>query len=626
MIAKGTAHNNGVKLARYMITGKDGERAELWQMRGFAADNIVDAFRDVHVMAEGTRAEQPFFHVQVRNPNGEEVTRAQWERIANRIETKLGLTGQPRAIAFHTGETDGHEHMHIAWSRIDQDTMTAKRLPYFKFRLKEVSRELEIKLNLTRVRNEVESPIKYAPTRAEEEQARRLGVDIRKTRMTIRDCYDRSDCGRSFEAALAHEGLILAQGEKRDFLVIDHAGGMHALGKRILGETAREIRERLSDLDRQHLPTVEQVRAHIGEPDRSRQERKPEPVWDRDRYHKEWEDAVGKAAIEKEKIERHFVEPKPESKKDQGRREKHWPIHPPRPEPITTSSRYHFGGAARETTGDHEPQPPMPGKLRGAGAKIWEAWHQSDSARAFAAALDGEGILLAVVTKDVADRSHRLAEFAKAAGRFAPRYREGEIVAIAEPGLAYRDGKIAEPRVYKLDKRTTGEERWKVEAFLKPLDRSQLEGIEATQEKLKARAEQRIPDLQAFRDLLREMKNDERMGKAQAPGRGTQMPLWAAKRALNTVVTKTLAASRLGDKPVASAFKLLGAAGKLADGLFDLIDPPLMPALKREKEIMARTREAEAEGTTEMSKYFAEKRRQHEQEHPPDRKDRERER
>jgi hypothetical protein len=28
MIAKGTAHNNGAKLARYMTTGKDGERAD----------------------------------------------------------------------------------------------------------------------------------------------------------------------------------------------------------------------------------------------------------------------------------------------------------------------------------------------------------------------------------------------------------------------------------------------------------------------------------------------------------------------------------------------------------------------------------------------------------------------
>jgi hypothetical protein len=30
MIAKGTTHNNGAKLAAYMTNGKDGERAELW--------------------------------------------------------------------------------------------------------------------------------------------------------------------------------------------------------------------------------------------------------------------------------------------------------------------------------------------------------------------------------------------------------------------------------------------------------------------------------------------------------------------------------------------------------------------------------------------------------------------
>ena len=95
MIAKGTTHNNGAKLARYITTGKDNERAELWQLAGFAANDIRDAFRSVHVMAEATRCEQPFFHVQVRNPDDEELTRAQWERVANRIESKLGLMGQP---------------------------------------------------------------------------------------------------------------------------------------------------------------------------------------------------------------------------------------------------------------------------------------------------------------------------------------------------------------------------------------------------------------------------------------------------------------------------------------------------------------------------------------------------
>ena len=140
MIAKGNTHANGEKLARYMMTAKDGERAELFQLCGFAAGDIREAFRSVHVMAEATRCEQPFFHLQVRNPEGEELSRNEWLRVANRIEDKLGLTNQPRAICLHIDEQTGHEHMHVAWSRIDADTMTARPLPFFKERLKEVCR------------------------------------------------------------------------------------------------------------------------------------------------------------------------------------------------------------------------------------------------------------------------------------------------------------------------------------------------------------------------------------------------------------------------------------------------------------------------------------------------------
>ena len=426
MIAKGTAHNNGVKLAHYMITGKAGERAELWQLRGFAADNIKDAFRDVHVMAAGTRAEQPFFHVQVRNPDGEELTRDQWEKIANRIESKLGLTGQPRAIAFHTSEKNGHEHMHLTWSRIDQDTMTARPLPYFKLRLKEVSRELEIRFDLTRVRNEVEGPIRYAPTRAEEEQGRRLGIDIREVRQSIRDCYDRSDCGRSFEAALADEGLILAQGERRDFIVIDPQGGMHALGKRILGMTASEIRNRLPDLDREQLPTVGQARIHLAERQLKLERERPEPMPDRDREERKWWEALDKAAVEKERIEKRFLEPKPAKEKRDGR-ENEWPIMPPTPEPVRTFPEYHFEDAARDATRDLNNAPK---ELRGMSRRImsWLTTLENDpqqiktEIKTLSAVLDDKGISLACVTKDEADRSHREAEFAKAIGRYAQRY------------------------------------------------------------------------------------------------------------------------------------------------------------------------------------------------------------
>ena len=97
MIAKGTPHNNGAKLAAYLTTGKENEKATLWELRGFASEDIREAFRSVHVMAEAIpQLEQPFFHVQVRNPEGETLTREQWLRVANRIEAKLGLTGQPQ--------------------------------------------------------------------------------------------------------------------------------------------------------------------------------------------------------------------------------------------------------------------------------------------------------------------------------------------------------------------------------------------------------------------------------------------------------------------------------------------------------------------------------------------------
>jgi hypothetical protein len=262
VIAKGAANNSGAKLAAYMVRAKDGEQVELYQVYGFATGDIHEAFRSIDAMAKGTRVQQPFFHVAVRNREGEELSRADWVHSADRIEEKLGLAGQGRAIAIHRDEKTGHEHMHVAWSRIDDETLKAIPLPFFKTRLKEVSRELEIELGLSRVSSERSRP-ERAPSRAEEEQSRRLGTDLHGVRGAIREAYEQSDSGKAFAAALADKGLTLCQGERRDFVVIDQEGGMHALGKRLLGDSAAEVRRGLSDLHREGLPTVEEAREHL---------------------------------------------------------------------------------------------------------------------------------------------------------------------------------------------------------------------------------------------------------------------------------------------------------------------------------------------------------------------------
>lgn len=262
MIAKGTPHGDGRYLARYLARDSKGnERAELGELRGFAVDNIFDAFALGQLQAQGTRCENPFFHVQVRTPKHEELTRGQWQKIADRLEQRLGFDDQPRAIVFHM--KDGHEHMHVAWLRIDAETNRALDPGLYKNKLKQACRELEIEMGLERVRNHRDSEDRtQAPLRKEFEQARRLKTDLRSIREGIRTAWDASDDAKSFVAALGDQNLILARGDRRDFVVVDARGGEHALGKRICGVTAGKVSERLGGRAfRDSLLSVDEAKA-----------------------------------------------------------------------------------------------------------------------------------------------------------------------------------------------------------------------------------------------------------------------------------------------------------------------------------------------------------------------------
>lgn len=261
MIAKGNPHNDGPFLARYLAASSKGnETAELAELRGFASDNIFDAFAMGQMLAEGTQCQNPFFHVQTRTPAGEDLTREQWTKVADRIERQLGFRGQPRAVAFHI--KDGHKHMHLVWSRIDADTMHAIDPGLYKRKLKEVCRKLEKEMGLQQVRNERDSSEKSRPAgRGEYEQARRLKTDLKAIRETIHACVNLDATGATVQARLRAEGLILTRGDKRAFVVVDRQGGYHALGKKLTGLTAAEIRGRLADIDASSLPTVDQAKA-----------------------------------------------------------------------------------------------------------------------------------------------------------------------------------------------------------------------------------------------------------------------------------------------------------------------------------------------------------------------------
>jgi hypothetical protein len=158
-------------------------------------------------------------------------------------------------------------------------------------------------------------------------------------------------------------------------------------------------------------------------------------------------------------------------------REKAWPINPPEPRLVRTSTPDLFERAGESVTRDSRrlEAPPEINKPRSLRfheqpdrACIWEAYNRHRQAPgAFVEALEDEGILLCRVTKSEADRSYRNATFSRAVNHYSPRYREGEIVAMASDG-----------RIYRIDDRNTDGDPKDIERFLKRLDRRPLPGIE----------------------------------------------------------------------------------------------------------------------------------------------------
>jgi len=283
-----------------------------------------------------------------------------------------------------------------------------------------------------------------------------------------------------------------------------------------------------------------------------------------------WEDQLAKAAIEKEKIERRFIEPDHQAVRE-ARAGQDWPVMPPQPELVRTSPAHHFEDAAREAAYDHRPQD-APDHLRGTSAEIWLAYHRSDNAKAFAAALDEKGIALAVVTKDEAERSRTDAAAAKEQGKYAPVYRENEIVAVDD--RAY---------VYRLNDRTTGSAFGDMQRYLRTLDRSPLQGITGTRQMMQDRAAERGAAVQVFAALNPVTRAERSTGGSGSLTRGV---LADAAKITNTIASKP----RLVKAPLRILGKTLDSAAKAAEGIVSMFDPG-PPKTRAELEIIAEERE-----------------------------------
>ncbi|MAI62901.1 MAG: relaxase [Micavibrio sp. TMED27] len=260
MILKGSQRSGGRQLAAHLLKTEDNEHVEIHELRGFMSEDLPSAFIEIHAVSKGTRAKQPFFSLSLSPPPTERVPIEVFETAIEQIEQKLGLEDQPRAIVFH--EKEGRRHAHVVWSRIDTDEMKAINLPFYKMKLKDVSRELYLehgwKIPPGIIDRKDRNPLNFS--REEWQQARRVGLNPKDIKRTFQESWAISDNRNAFAAALLSKGFVLARGDRRGFVAVDYRGEAYAVA-RYAGVKAKDVRERLGDP--QTLPSIEQAKEQI---------------------------------------------------------------------------------------------------------------------------------------------------------------------------------------------------------------------------------------------------------------------------------------------------------------------------------------------------------------------------
>jgi hypothetical protein len=261
VILHGNQRGGGKDLAHHLMK-QENERVQVHEIRGFMANTLEGAFVESHAISKATKCKQHLYSLSISPPKGADISNAAFVDAANQVETSLGLINQPRAIVFHDKRGDDGElrrHAHVVWCRIDTDKMKAVELPYTKYRLRDVSRELHIRHDLKMpdglIRSKDRDPRNF--TLAEWQQSKRAGKDVRQIKNVFRDCWAISDSQASFAHALEEHGYFLAKG-RRGHVAVDYQGEKYAVS-RYAGIEAQQVRAKLGDAD--SLPSIEQAHA-----------------------------------------------------------------------------------------------------------------------------------------------------------------------------------------------------------------------------------------------------------------------------------------------------------------------------------------------------------------------------
>ena len=289
MIGKGVSRSNATQLGDYLLKEHGAEAVRVLDVRGTVASDVKGAMEEMEAIARATKCDKHLYHAVLSPQRGQSFTDAQKLYAVEILAKQLGLEHHARVVVEH--EKQGEPHIHIAFSRINPNTLKAVRMSHDRVAIHTAARIIEHDLGhgfiftgqhehvIRRLHAQgrkdvakwmeverdkmLEQPIlQRGATRDEEEQSRRLKVDLKQVRSDVGLAWEQSDNGAAFRRAIEDQGYVLARGNRRDYVVVDIEGGVHSVARCLSKDIkAAQVRDRFADLVDLSVPNVEEAKA-----------------------------------------------------------------------------------------------------------------------------------------------------------------------------------------------------------------------------------------------------------------------------------------------------------------------------------------------------------------------------
>ena len=224
-------------------------------------NDLSGVFAQMNRVAAGTKSRRPFLHFVTSLPPGEMLTDEQLLDIALEHVRGLGMDPDKHQVAVVRHAEKDHLHIHVVLGLTDLETGKIHDPGLFAKKLKENNYALETRYGLSHNEPKEAKPgsVNKRFGRPHRLQQDRTGVDLLDVRAAVAGAWNGTRTAEEFRNALQEQGLELAQGDKRGYVIVDHTGNIHSAAKCVNDVKTKMLDARLSGI-KDSLATVDDAR------------------------------------------------------------------------------------------------------------------------------------------------------------------------------------------------------------------------------------------------------------------------------------------------------------------------------------------------------------------------------